>query len=157
MKTEIETTAEIGKAVNIKREKDGDTEVVVAHLKFDAALVPRETIDDLVGRPIGWAQHCLFDEFGAPIGHVDISLPRLSLIATGKIRGIKSHEEITLRQARLDDIVLKLTDNGALLSGSLAWKIAGDEASDLEPLLGRVCILHVIAQDSGQQDMLQAA
>lgn len=157
MRVEIETTATIGKGVSIKREKGSDDiEVVVAHLKFDNALVPREVIDELLGQDIGWAQHCLFNELGAPIGHIELSLPRLKLTATGKIRGVDG-DAITLTEAAFDSITLTLTDKGALLSGALAWKVAGDEVSYLEPLLGRICVIHWIAQDGGQQDLLRAA
>lgn len=157
MYTEIETTAQLSKGMTIKREKEGDVEVLVAHLKFDGALIQREIIDELVGQRIGWAQSCLFDEQGAPIGHIDISLPRLVAQVTGKIRGVKDDDSITLSQAFLDGVSLSLFDNGALLSGALAWKVAGDEASDLEPLLGRLCALHWVIQDGGQRDMLKAA
>jgi len=158
MYIEIQTTAQLSKSMSIKRE--GDVEVLVAHLKFDGALIQREAIDELVGQPIGWAQSCLFDEQGAPIGHIELALPKLVAQVTGKIRGVKDDDHITLSQAFMDGVTIRMSgliNNQALLSGSLAWKVAGDEASDLEPLLGRLCALHWVIQDGGQQDMLKAA
>jgi hypothetical protein len=160
MYIEIQTTAQLSKSMSIKREKEGDVKVLVAHLKFDGALIHRETIDELVGQPIGWSQSCLFDEQGAPIGHIEIALPKLVAQVTGKIRGVDADDHITLAQAFMDGVTISLSgliNNQALLSGSLAWKVAGDEASDLEPLLGRLCALHWVIQDGGQQDMLKAA
>lgn len=155
MRVEIDTAATIGKGVNIKREKrSDDTEAVFAHLKFTDAVVPREVIDELCGQPVGRSQQCLFNELGAPLALIIIELPRLTADATGKIRGIQHGEAITLQQATLDGVSLALCDKGALMSAALAWEIAGDEASDLEPLLGRLCGLHVVVQDSGQKDML---
>lgn len=156
MYVKLETTTDIGKSVNIKREKSGDKEIVVAHLKFANTPVTREEFDELANRPIGWSAGFLFDEFGAPVGHIDLSFPMLSLCVTGKIRGIRG-EEITLAQAGLTGVQFSLADKGAILCGELTWEVAGDEVSDLEPLIGRTCILAVVIQDSGQQDMLKAA
>lgn len=156
MRVEIETAVEIGKGVSIKREKaEDDTEVVIAHLKFAGGKVQYEVIDELCCQPIGWAQHSFFNELGAPVAPIIVDLPRFAAEATGKIRGIQHGESITLTQADIDGVTLTLCDNGALLAADLAWKIAGDEASDLEPLLGRLCGFHVVVQDAEQGDMLK--
>lgn len=158
MHIEINTVGTVGKALNIKREKgEDDAEIVVAHLKFSDAIVPRETIDELLNRSIGWAQSCLYDELGAPIARMEISLPKFACEVTGKIHGTLKGDNITLTQATLDGVSLLLTDKGASLSGNLAWLVAGDEASDAEPLLGRLCSLHWVLQDAGQKDLLRAA
>lgn len=158
MQVDINTAAKISKGLSIKREKGpGDTEVVVAHLKLGAAWIPRETVDALVGRYEGWCNDTFFDELGAPITRLSLKLRKVRLTATGVIRGTLEADRVTLTDATLDDIEIDLADKGANLSGSLSWKTAGDESSDLEPLLGRVCIFHAIVQDGGQQDLLQSA
>lgn len=46
-------------------------------------------------------------------------------------------------------------NTGALLSGQLIWTVAGDEAGDAEPLLGRECGCLWAVEDGGQQDLLR--
>lgn len=158
MHIDIQSTAGIGKSVNIKREKaSDDTERVVAHLKFSGLQVAREAIDELVGQDIGWAQSCLFDEGGAPIARMEIALPAFSAVVTGTVRGVKANEVITFAQAKLEGVALTLSKFGAQMSGELTWEVAGDEVADLEPLLGRECAVSWVVQDAGQGDLLKAA
>lgn len=158
MHIEVNTVGVLGKSLSIKREKgEDDAEIVVAHLKFSDAIVPRETIDELVGMGIGWAESCLYNELGAPVARMEISLPKLSCEVTGTIKGNAKDDSITLAQATLDGVSLLLTDKGASMSGNLAWLVAGDEASDAEPLIGRLCSLHWVLQDAGQKDLLKDA
>lgn len=165
MRIEIDTTALIGKGVTIKREKRGDEEELIAHLKFQGAFVQREVIDELCRQPIGWSQGCLFDDLGAPIGRLVLQLPNLVATITGSIRGVKARESISLTEAALEGVALAigtqtrddLMQPGAMLSGELTWVVAGDEASDLETLLGRECGIAWTIHDGGQQDILRAA
>lgn len=158
MHIEIETTATIAKSVSIKREKGADDiELVYAHLKFSLALVSREVIDALCNMPKGWATRSFYDELGAPYIKLDMGLPQFDAIATGRINGVEGDHGITLAQADLTGVAIALYDKGGWLSGELTWAVAGDEVTDLEPLLGRVCMLHVVVQDSGQGDLLKAA
>lgn len=146
----IETTAEIGKSLSIKREKQEDEEVVIAHLKFSDAFVPRETMDELFNQPLGWSNY-LFGEDGFPHVRAEISLMKFDAEATGVIRG-RANEYIKLAGAKVTGVSLMLTEKGANLAAELTWKVAGDEVSDLEPLLGRTCVLTVTIADGGQQD-----
>lgn len=158
MHVQIESAAKIGKSVSIKREKgSGDEEIVVAHLKFSDTWIPREAFDEFLGQPVGWSQMCFFDEGGAPIAHMDIFLPIFVADVTGVIAGPQRNEEIKLNSARLQGVTGSLADKGYRISGELSWEIAGDESSDLEPLLGRVCRINWVVQTSGQQDLLKAA
>jgi len=158
MYIEIETVATIGKSLNVKREKgDDDIEVCIAHLKFSNAFVQREVLDQLLGMPIGWSQVSLFDEQGAPFQRLEITPNKFAANITGKITGVENNHGLTLKQADLSAVVLSLYDKGAILSGEISWSIAGDETSDTESLLGRLCKLHAVVQDSGQQDMLKVA
>lgn len=158
MHIEIETTATIAKSVSIKREKGADdVELVFAHLKFAFALISREAIDALCNMPNGWASRSFYDDMGAPYVKLDMALRKFEAIATGRINGVEGDHGITLTQADLTGVAVSLYDKGGWLSGELTWAVAGDEVTDLEPLLGRVCMLHVVVQDSGQQDLLKAA
>jgi len=157
MRIHIETVARIGKSVSIKRLKINDVEHVVAHLKFDGAILNREQMDGVCGQPDGWANLSFFNEQGSPCGWIDISLPKTSLSLTGRISGVTEGASISLTEAVVDGIVLSLADKGALMSANLSWIVSGDEASDLEPLLGRLCRIGCVIQDSGQGDLLKAA
>ncbi len=158
MRVEINTIGQVGKSLTVKRTKVDDDEVVVATLKFEDAVVDRETIDELCYQPIGWAQGAFFDENGAPRIRLNLGLwKKLDLTATGAIKGVKAGQAIKLKQAELRDVELSLHDKGALMSGSLTWEVAGDEVEDLEPLLGRLCTMVFTVVDGGQQPIWGAA
>lgn len=157
MSTKIESTAMISKSLSVKREKGETTDAVIARLKFADLIIDRETIDVLCGQPDGWAASCLFDEQGAPLGHWTLALPALTLRVSGSIRGVKPAERLTLGAGAIEGIELTLDKLGALVSGTLAWQVAGDELEDVEPLPGRECGVSWVVSDSGQQDMLRAA
>ena len=155
----IDSIATIGKGLTVKREKgDNDTEIVNAHLRFSGLFVDREVIDELVGRSIGWAQACLFDDQGVPIAHMQIALPKLELSVTGTVRGsAAATEALKLMQAELTGVVISLTNLGGLVAGQLSWEAAGDEVSDAEPLLGQECAVKWTLTYGGQRDLLRAA
>jgi hypothetical protein len=152
MRVEVNTIGQVGKSLTVKRTKIDDAEVVVATLKFEEAVVDRETIDELCYQPIGWAQSAFYDDMGAPRIRLNLGLwKKLDLSATGAIKGVKAGEAIKLKQAELRDVELSLHDKGAMMSGSLTWEVAGDEVEDLEPLLGRTCTMVFTIIDSGQK------
>lgn len=136
---QIETVASIAKGVSMKREKVDDVEHVVAHLKFTDLFMTREQIDQLTGRPDGWCRRALFDELGAPVFHMNVELPKLQLSVVGAVGDAAQPDRLNLLEATLSDIVLSMTTLGAAVQGTLTWLVAGDEAGDCEPLLGRVC------------------
>lgn len=160
MTIHISATCEVAKSLSVKREKrDDDTEAVIAHLKVADVMLDREQIDEIVGLPIGWSQHSLFDEQGAPYRRFAIGVPRTDLAATGVIRGGRDDDgpSLTLRDAEVSSIALDLTTHGALLSCGLAWKAAGDEVDDIADLLGKLCAIEVVIEDGGQGDLLRPA
>jgi hypothetical protein len=158
MRIEINSIGQVGKSLTVKRTKVDDDEVVVATLKFEDLLVDRETIDGLCYQPDGWANLAFFDELGAPRIRLVLGLSKkLKLTATGAIKGVKKGEAIKLTEAELTDIELHLHDKGALMCGALSWQVAGDEVSDLEPLLGRTCTVVATISDGGQQPLWGAA
>lgn len=155
----IESIANIGKSLSIKREKGADdTEVVIAHLKFAGLIVERAIVDTLIGQPAGWAQRSLYDELGAPIARMSIALHKLELSVSGAIKGIaETGERLMLQDANLGDIVITLATNSATIAGSLSWEAAGDEVADAEPLIGNDCMVNWVMTAGGQQDLLKAA
>lgn len=151
MRIDLKSIATIGKSLTIKREKDSnDVEIVVAHLKFSGAFLQRDQIDELCQLERGWAQSCLFWEDGLPRGHMSIDLLKFSGSVTGSIGDSKA--KIMLANAELTDVSFTLTKLGASLDGHLAWPIAGDEASDVESLLGQECEIHWLIVGPEQSD-----
>jgi hypothetical protein len=152
---EIRSTAELGKSLSVKREKDGDDVIVACHLKFADLFCDREQFDEICRQPIGW-HGAFFDESGAPVHVLDIGLPLSSWSVTGRIKGGDSRpEELRLLQATLSGVTCRMTKLGALLSGALSWKARGDEVEDLTELLGRLVSVDWRITDGGQQDMLR--
>lgn len=152
---EINSTATLGKSLSVKREKVGDEgERVIAHLKFAETFVDRDVIDDLCGRPIGWARMSLFDEMGAPVALLELGLPTREWQAAGGVSD-PSGASLPLGRATLSAVTLALTPLGALLSGQLSWQARGDEVEDLTDMLGREVTIVLSLNDGGQQDLLE--
>lgn len=151
---QLNTVATIGKSLSVKREKQPDeTEALVAHLKFTDALLDRDTINRIVGANVGF----LFDELGAPVARLVLGLPRLALTATGAIHGSTERADLrlTLADAELSGIEIALADKAGNLSAELTWKAAGDEVSDIEGLLGQLCVVDFALEDGGQADLFR--
>jgi hypothetical protein len=157
MNLRIDSILTLAKGISAKREKQpDDTEKVIVHLKFHSLVIQRDVIDALLRQPDGWSAGTLFDDMGAPIAHMDIALPALELGISGTIAGAeKTGEHIMLGStARLKSITLSLVKLGANLAGELTWEAAGDEVSDAEPLLGKLCAAHIVLIDGAQGDLL---
>lgn len=157
MHVDIQSVATISANASIKRRKVKDVEVVNAKIKFKDALVSRETIDAFLGRPIGWTTSALFDDMGRPLLLCEWSLPVFTAAVSGTIQGTKEADVIKLLEADLSHVSFILVDNGAKVDGEIEWTVAGDEASDLEPLLGRLCGIHWVVQKPEQEDFLKEA
>ena len=152
----LSTILAVGKGLAIKREKaDDDSEQTFAHLKFTDLLVRREEVTDLCAQRAGWCETSFFDELGAPLGAWTLVLHKTNFTVTGYITGPGGKDKLKLAEATLEGIEVTFTKLGAVVSGQLVWKIAGDEASDAEPLLGRECLAVWVLEDCGQQDMLR--
>lgn len=154
---EIKTFAKLAKSLAVKREKDADDDTAVAcHLKFSEMFVEREVFDELCRQPIGWHEH-FYDEQGAPVGALEISLPGRAWSVTGSINaGPQRAEQLRLLEAQLTGVSLDLTKLGVLVSGAVSWKARGDEVEDLTELLGGLVSVEWRLTDGGQQDMLAA-
>lgn len=152
----LSTILAVGKGLAIKREKaDDDSEQTFAHLKFTDLQVKREEVTNLCAQRAGWCETSFFDELGAPLGKWTLVLHETAFTVTGHISGPGGKDKMNLVEATLDSIEVTFTKLGAVVSGQLAWKIAGDEAGDAEPLLGRECLAVWVLEDGGQQDMLR--
>lgn len=150
----IDTVADIGKGLSVKREKQEDnTERAIAHLKFTGLKLDRDQLDELVCRAIGWTTMCFYDELGAPFAHCVLAFPRLELEVTGVVKG-PGHAGLRLAQATLTSVEVALADKCVLVSGELAWEAAGDEVSDIEALLGQTCGIVWTIRDDQQQDLI---
>lgn len=151
---EINSTAELGKALAVKREKQEDSEVVACHLKFSDLFVTREEIDELCQQPLGW-HAALYDDQGAPVARMVLGLPKGEWSVIGTLtQGEKRPGKLNLLEATLDGVSLELIPLGALLAGSLAWKARGDEVEDVTELLGKLVAVKWRVTDGGQDDLL---
>ena len=156
MNLDISTVATIGKSLSVKLEKmPDDTECVMAHLKFSHAFIQRHEIDQLLDQQVGWSAQSFFNTEGAPIGRFTIDAPAIEGMVHGVIRGTNESQIIKLSQALLTDVAVSLYLNGGMLSGSLTWMVAGDEASDIEPLLGKECMLVWSVVNGSQGDLFK--
>ena len=153
MNIELKTTGIVGNGLTITREKDEDGEHTVARLKLADVFVTRDQIDRIAAQPPGW-HHAFFDDLGAPRGVWSLALRKTAFAASGVISGTDG-DGIKLGNAVLDNIELAFAALGGLLSCTVSWLIAGDEAGDIEPLLGHECRVLLSLDDGGQQDMLQ--
>lgn len=136
----LKTVLTSAKSWSMKREKtEEDGEVTYGHLRFSGLFITREQVDQLLGQEASWARTALFDALGAPRGFWSISCPKLELSVVGTVGDGEKDDRLQLLQATLNSIEVTLTQQGADVSGQLSWLVAGDEAADIEPLLGRVC------------------
>lgn len=150
----IDTVADIGKGLSVKREKQKDnTERAIAHLKFTGLKLDRDQLDELVCRAIGWTTMCFYDELGAPFAHCVLAFPRLELEVSGVVKG-PGRAGLRLAQATLTSVEVALADKCVLVSGELVWEAAGDEVSDIEALLGQTCGTVWTIRDDRRQDLL---
>lgn len=153
---EITTVGKVGKGLTVKREKgEKGEEVILAHLKFAETWIDRDAISRLCNRPLGWADGAFYDPYGAPAVRGVFKLPQLALSVTGRILGAGEVSALSLMQATLTDVEIVIADKGGMLSGALAWKAAGDEVSDAEDLIGRLCKFEWALTDGGQKDMFE--
>ena len=77
MTIHLKSTCEVAKTFSVKREKQGDdSEIVVAHLKIADCLIDRYQLDELCGQAIGWSTGALYDDLGAPLARVTLTLHR---------------------------------------------------------------------------------
>jgi hypothetical protein len=153
----LKSTAKLAKSFSVKREKtDDDSEHVVAHLKIADCLVDRDQLDELLGLPKGWSTGALYDDFGAPLSRLTLSVARRELLFTGVLRGGEKSMDpkLKLKDAEISGITLELTKLGALLGCQMSWAAAGDEVDDIADMLGTICALDAVFSSSGQQDLL---
>lgn len=159
MSIEIDSVCAIAKGMAVKREKQPDkTDATIAHLAFSHCLISRETIDELLGLPIGWSQRALFDDLGAPYVRMTLGIEDIAFEINGTIKGnVNKGEIMRFSQGTLASLSIELRDKGALVSGEITWKVAGDEVSDVEPMLAQTVACHFVLLDPRQADLLVEA
>lgn len=159
MTIHLKSTCEVAKTFSVKREKQSDdAEIVVAHLKIADCLIDRDQLDELCGQPIGWSTGALYDDLGAPLARVTLTLHRSDWTAAGVIRGgdKSTDPRLTLKDAELSAVTLELAPLGALLACQLSWAAAGDEVDDIADMLGKLCGVDLVLTDGGQGDLLRS-
>lgn len=150
----IDTICNVGKSLTAKATKDeSGAPTTVAQMKFSDLQVDRDTVDELLGEPIGWCQKALYDEQGAPRKRYGITVYGRQLRVSGVITGPKATPALSLLQAELTDTYLTLIPLGAMLEGKLTWSARGDEVEDVSDLLGRTCTARWEITDGDQADM----
>lgn len=157
MDFQLSTVGKVSKGLTVKLEKvSKDEERVIATLKITDAIIQRHEIDQLFGRPVGWITKAFFDELGSPVGRFAVALDR-EWSVFGVIRGTDDSQVIKLANCVMSDAEVAVITNGGVLSCTLQWPVAGDEASDAEMLLGKACALVWSIGDGGQLDLLKPA
>ena len=151
---QINSVLELGKSLAVKATKDDSKQrIVIATVKFAALPVDRDTIDELIGKPVGWCRGVLFDEQGAPVGHYSLGVLGRFWRVSGSIAGGHREGKLPLLQAELTDLTLSLVPLGAVAEGTLTWACRGDEADDVNDLLGNTCKAAWEIHDAGQEDL----
>lgn len=152
----LDTVLELGKSLTVKSTKDSAKQrVIIASVKFAALCVDRDTIDELMRKPVGWCRSVLFDDQGAPIGHYSVGILGRAWRVSGSIAGGHREGTLPLLQAELTDLTLSLIALGAVAEGTLTWAARGDEAEDVNDLLGNTCKVVWEITDGEQGDLFQ--
>lgn len=152
----IDSILELGKSITAKAQKgEGGVEVVNASLKFSGVPIDRDSIDEVLGLPVGMSQ-MLYDEQGAPLRQLWIGVAGRELRVTGAIKGPKGNPTLALLQADLTDVEVALTTLGAIMAGTLTWGARGDEIDDCSELLGKTCCAVWEITDGRQEDMFRS-
>jgi hypothetical protein len=151
-----ESVIDIGKGYAAKRAKVDDVELIVSTLKFSKLKIQADHCDGIIGAAPGWWREMMLNDMGLPRwARIDTYIPsaKLALTVTGVIRGATETARLVLLQAELTGVELEVCELGAYLSGTLSWRAAGDEVSDVEDLLGRTCVAKFAVFGSQQQDL----
>ncbi len=150
----IDSVCKIGKTFTARAESDeSGAPTTTAKLKFSELRVDRDTIDELIGEPVGWCRSALFDEAGAPRRRYGLTVYGRTLRISGTIRGPRERPTLALLQAELSDVHLTLIPLGALIEGALTWGARGDEVEDCADLLGQTCAVVLDVTDGAQEDL----
>jgi hypothetical protein len=158
MRIEVNTVAEISKGFGVKRVKRGDAQVTLATLKFAGMFLDREYSDEILGLPIQ-ATALLYGEDGIPVSCLTVGRKHITFQFAGSITGNpnKSEQILLAKDTEISKLELQLVPNGAKLNGQFVWAIRGDEAEDLEPLLGNICLISGIIVLPEQVDAFSQA
>lgn len=150
----IDTVLKLGKSMTTKATKDdAGVPTTVCITKFAELQIDRDSIDELIGMPVGWCSTHLFDEQGAPVRRFGVSVYGRSMRVSGGISGPKGHPTLPLLQAELTDAHLTLMPLGAIVEGTLTWSARGDEIEDITGLQGAVCAAKWEVTDGEQADL----
>lgn len=159
MRLTITSVATVGKSLSAKREKqDDDTQATIAHLKFAGLFLLRDEIDALCGQAPGWCA-AFYDDNGAPVLRASLSLLKREYTVIGRLAhsADRTLGALTFTDATLASMAVAFTELGGELSGELIWQAAGDEISDVEPLLGQLTRVEWTIRDEEQGDLLRNA
>jgi hypothetical protein len=154
----LDTVCKLAKSIKASAVKDDSgVPTTIAQLKFsELDIRDRDAVDELLGMPIGWCRTALYDEQGAPLKRFGVSVyGRLHRIS-GSLCGPKPNQVLSLLQAELEEVWLRLTPLGALAEGMLTWAARGDEVEDVMELLGNTVSAKWELTDAGQEDMFGA-
>jgi hypothetical protein len=150
----LDTILKLGKSMTTKATKDeAGVPTTVCVTKFAELQVDRDSIDELIGMPVGWCSLHLYDEQGAPVRRFGVSVFGRTLRVSGAISGPKGDPTLPLLQAELTDAHLTLMPLGAIVEGTLTWGARGDEIEDITGLQGALCRAKWEITDGDQADM----
>lgn len=163
MELKISTLVDVGKKMTTTRQKDA--ELVTCQISVKGMRVSREQMEMLAGLPADAASG-LFDDLGAPYQRMSFLFPKRELAAAGTLQMKRDSgavaSELSLSLAACADLRFNLDhpdDKGptSVSSFTLMWKAAGDEVSDIEPLLGQKVFLELKFRDSAQAQLFHGS
>ena len=150
----IDSVCTLAKSLTAKSVKDDSgVPTTIAQLKFSELQVDRDSVDELLGMPVGWCRGTLYDDQGAPLRRFGVAVFGRVHRVSGGLSGPKEHQTLSLLQAELEDVYLRLTPLGALAEGKLTWAARGDEVEDVSEILGTVVRARWEITDGGQDDL----
>lgn len=133
---------DVGKKMTTKRQ--AGSELVTCEIQCKNVRVSHQQIEELAGLPLG-ALAGVFDEAGAPRQRMSFLLPKRGLVIKGGKLQLRRESgaipaELLVATGIAADLRFNLDtpdERGptAMFGFTLLWKAAGDEVSDIEPLL----------------------
>jgi hypothetical protein len=137
---QIETVAQISKRTEVGITRKDDHRVFATLKVTDLFLTP-EQADWVMGQPDGHTRAFVLDELGAPrfAFKMALKLGGLELALVGTIGDPEKQDRLRLLDATIGNMEARVTNLGVILSGTLEWPAAGDEACDTQPLFGKMC------------------
>jgi hypothetical protein len=150
MKLILQGSMRVGNSLSVKKQKDAviEAEVIAAAMDFREMFLTREQSAFVLGLKESHIAG-LWGADGSPRAPMQISTKRtlhasLKITREGAVR-------LDVPVSELSNAELSVAHLGCLLACKLTWRVRGDEAEDVERLLGAAVDFQMHLSDEGQQ------